>query len=206
MAPESLRCSGTVWHGRCFGIITDKFFSPFEKDVMDLWRETNWYAVHAKPRRESFGAANVAALGVEILLPQLKQDRLVRGYPRTKIKPLFAGYFFARFCPAVYLDLIRYALGILHVVSTSQFPIPLGDDVIASIRKRVQPDGYVRLSPASVRPGDWVVIEHGPFEGLIGEVVQQEDDGKRVAILLEMMMSARVSVEKRWLSGTPAVV
>lgn len=184
--------------------LPDIFFRC-SRDIMDLWRETNWYAVHAKVHRESFGAANVAALGVEVLLPQLKQEWLVRGFRRTRIKPLFAGYFFARFCPAAYLDQVRYALGILHVVSTSRFPIPLGDDVIVSIRQRVQPDGYVRLSPVSMCPGDRVAIEHGPFQGLIGQVVRQEDDGKRVTILLETMMSARVSLEKQWLSTTPAV-
>ena len=40
----------------------------------------------------------------------------------------------------------------------------------------------------------------GPFEGLMGRVEQEWDDGKRVAILLEGINKARVLIEKRWLS------
>jgi transcriptional antiterminator RfaH len=166
---------------------------------MDFWRETNWYAVHAKPHRESFAAANVAAVGVEVLLPKVKHERSVQGVPRTLIKPLFVGYFFARFCPAACLDLIRYSQSVLRVVSTGKFPIPIAEDVISSIQEGILSDGYVRLAEPLVRPGDQVEIEQGPFQGFMGKVVRQEDDGIRVTILLEALQQARVSIERRWL-------
>jgi transcriptional antiterminator RfaH len=175
-----------------------------DKSFMDLWQETNWYAVHAKAHRESFAAANVATVGVEVLLPKVKQETSVQGVSRTLIKPLFAGYFFARFCPVTSLDLIRYAQSVLQVVSTGQFPIPVAEDIIASIQERILADGYVLLAASSVKRGDWVEIEQGPFQGFMGKVEQEEHDRGRVTILLEAMMNARVSVEKRWLSATRA--
>lgn len=41
----------------------------------------------------------VCALGVETLLPRLEVERLMGGSARIMVKPLFPGYFFARFCP-----------------------------------------------------------------------------------------------------------
>jgi len=64
-----------------------------------FWREVNWFAIHAKPRRETFAAANICALGLGILFPQIKTDRLIGGSAQQIIKPLFPGYFFTRFCP-----------------------------------------------------------------------------------------------------------
>jgi hypothetical protein len=73
-------------------------FRPIVKSG-DLWRDTHWFAIHAKPRRENFAAINVCALGIGILLPRVKVERLVRGAAQQGTKPLFPGYFFARFCP-----------------------------------------------------------------------------------------------------------
>lgn len=169
-----------------------------------LSSETQWYAVHAKAHHESLAAANVAANGIEVFFPRVKQPRLVRGMARPCIKPLFAGYFFARFCPALGLDLVRYARGVLNVVSTARFPIPLDDEIVASIRAQLQPDGCLPMVAPAIRPGDWVTIEHGPFESLMGRIAHEEDDRTRVTILLETMSRARVSIEKRWLSLAPA--
>jgi transcriptional antiterminator RfaH len=169
-----------------------------------LSSETQWYAVHAKAHHESLAAANVATNGIEVFFPRVKQPRLVRGIARGFIKPLFAGYFFARFCPALGLDLVRYARGVLNVVSTGRFPIPLGEEIVASIQAQVQSNGCVEILAPTMRPGNWVAIEQGPFQGLMGQIAQEEDDRRRVTILLETMSRARVSVEKRWLSLAPA--
>jgi len=54
----------------------------------DLWRDINWFAIHAKPRRENFAAANIGALGIRILAPRVKVERLVRGSAQQGTKPL----------------------------------------------------------------------------------------------------------------------
>lgn len=165
----------------------------------------NWYAAQSKPHQEHLAAAGVAQLDIEVFLPKIKQEQLVGGVSRQVTKPLFLGYFFARFCPPVSLDAIRYARGVVRVVgSNSQMPIPLSDEIIEEIRARVQPDGFVLLAPKAFREGDKVVIEHGPFEGLMGRVEQESSDGRRVALLLEAISHARVSIEKRWLAPVDA--
>jgi len=169
---------------------------------MDFWNETNWFAIQAKPFRENLAAVGLAELDVEVFLPKIREEQSVCGVVRPVAKPLFAGYFFARFSPVTLLDTVRYAKGVLCVVGTRQFPVPIEAAVIQSIRDRVQDDGFVHLEHRPFRPGDKVSIEEGPFAGWIGKIERECDDQKRVVILLEAIHEARLLIE----SGRLAVV
>lgn len=170
----------------------------------DLWRDFNWFAIHAKPRREDFAATNLGALGIRILLPRVKVERLVRGAAQQRTKPLFPGYFFARFCPENSFESVKSSRGVLRVVSSGRFPIPVHDEVVQEIQERVQEDGFVRIRSQSLSPGTRVSIQSGPFEGMMGRVERELDDRKRVAILLETLLHARVLIERRWIEAAAA--
>jgi transcriptional antiterminator RfaH len=169
---------------------------------MDLWRETNWYAVQSKPHQENVAAARVAKLDTEVFLPKVKQERLVCGVWRLVARPLFPGYFFSKFCPLLLLDPVRYAPGVLRVVGNGRFPLPVDDAIVSQILSRVQSDGLIRLEQA-LRPGDKVLIEEGPFAGWMGKVEREWDDGRRVSILLEALQQARVLIEKHRIACAP---
>lgn len=166
---------------------------------MDIWHETNWFAVQTKPFRENVAAARVTKLDIETFLPQIRREQLVCGVRRLVARPLFPGYFFAQFCPILSLDAVVYAPGVSRVVGTSQSPIPLAAEVISQIRSHTQADGFVRLTPPSFQPGQRLRVEEGPFRGLIGRFEQEADDGRRVAVLLDAIHAARVLMERRWL-------
>jgi transcriptional antiterminator RfaH len=170
----------------------------------NLWNEPGWFALRAKPRRENFAVTNVNALGVETLLPRVKVERLIRGAARMAAKPLFSGYFFARFCPEHAFESVKHSRGVLQVVSSGRMPIPVPDNVIGEIQDRVQADGFIKIWRQSLKPGDQVSILDGPFEGIMGRVERELDDGRRVAILLETLLNARVLIERRWLTAEAA--
>jgi transcription antitermination factor NusG len=130
---------------------------------------------------------------------------MICGFARLVTKPLFPGYFFAQFCPLLSYEAVRYAHGVLRVVGDSRFPIPVKPEVIASIRARVQADGFIRLQAKPFMPGDSVTIGQGPLAGWIGRVERESDDGKRVAILLGVLKQARMLVRKCWLQPIEAV-
>ncbi len=167
----------------------------------DLWKDINWFAIHANPRRENFAAINIGSLGIGILLPRIKVERLVRGATQRGAKPLFPGYFFARFCPEDSFESVKGARGVLQVVSSGRLPIPVADKVIRDIQDRVQEDGFIRIHPQGLAPGTRVSIQSGPFEGMMGRVERELDDRKRVAILLETLLHARVLIERRWIEA-----
>jgi len=173
---------------------------------MDLLAETNWFAVQTKPFQEKLAAVGVAKLDVEVFLPRVQVERGVCGIVRLQTKPLFAGYFFARFCPLVSFDAVRYVRGVLRVVGTSRFPIPLDERVIQAIRARIEDDGFVRLASPSFRTGGRVCIDDGPWQGTIGKFEHEMNDGKRVTILLDAIHQARLLVEKKWLSAVADAV
>jgi transcription antitermination factor NusG len=170
----------------------------------DLWREVNWFAIHAKARRENFAATNIGALGIGILLPRVKVESLVRGVAQQGTKPLFPGYFFARFCPENSFESVKGARGVLRVVSSGRFPIPVHDEVVREIQDRVQEDGFIRIRPQGLVPGTRVTIQSGPFEGMMGRVERELDDRRRVAIFLETLLHARVLIERRWIEAEAA--
>jgi transcriptional antiterminator RfaH len=170
----------------------------------DFWREINWFAIHAKPRRENFAATNIGALGIGILLPRVKVERLVRGAAQQGTKPLFPGYFFARFCPENTFESVKAARGVLQVVSSGRIPIPVHDEVVREIQDRIQEDGLIRIHPQGLAPGTRVAIQSGPFEGMMGRIERELDDRKRVAIFLETLLNARVLIERRWIEAQAA--
>jgi transcriptional antiterminator RfaH len=166
---------------------------------LDFWRETSWFVVQTKAHQEPLAAARVAKLALEVFLPQLREERSVGRGIRRVIKALFPGYFFTRFCPLESLDAVRYAPGVLRVVVSGRFPIPVDDEIVRDIQDRVEEDGLIRIHPESLEPGDRVFIQCGPFEGMMGRVERELTDQKRVAILLETLLQARVLIERRWL-------
>ena len=104
--------------------------------------------MQTRPYHERLAVENVAKLDVEVFLPRIKQEQQVCGVPRLVTKPLFLGYFFARLCPLLSYDAVRYSLGVLRVVGTSRFPIPVEEQIISSIKKHVHTDGFIRLGLA----------------------------------------------------------
>jgi transcription antitermination factor NusG len=169
-----------------------------------IWWQSHWFAIHTKTRRESFAATNVCALSLDVFLPELKTDYIPRGVARHASKPLFVGYFFARFCPEVALEAVRRSRGVLRAVSSGRNPLPVNEDVIREIQSRVDADGYIRIRRRALMPGDLVSIEEGPFQGMMGRVERELDDRKRVAILMETLWQARVLIEKRYVKAEAA--
>jgi transcriptional antiterminator RfaH len=178
--------------------------SNAEVKSRDPWRNTSWFAIQAKPRRESFASKNIGALSIEVLLPRIKVERLIRGVAQQGIKPLFPGYFFARFCPENLVESVKATPGVLQVVSSGRLPIPVPDMVVREIQDRIQEDGLIRILPRALTPGTLVTIRSGPFEGMMGRVERELDDRKRVAIFLETLFNARVLIERRWLEAEAA--
>jgi transcriptional antiterminator RfaH len=168
--------------------------------TMQFWSDTNWFAIQARPHREQLAAAGVAKLDAPAFLPMIRQPQLVCGVERLVTKPLFTGYFFAKFAPALLLDTIRYTPGVLRVLGTAARPVPVDETIIAAIQGRLQADGFIHLESNPLKPGDRVIIGQGPLTGWIGQVEREWDDGKRVFILLEAIQQARVLVERRCLT------
>jgi transcriptional antiterminator RfaH len=176
---------------------SDKVSLPAASQRDDLWGRTHWYAVQSKPSREAFAAANVDRLGIPVLLPQFRHRYHRRGVRAIGVKPLFTGYFFARFTPSACLDKVRYARGVLRIVSSGHIALPVDDAVIEAIKAaRTGDDGLVEIGAPRLRAGARVRVEAGPLAGLFGVLERESDDHTRVTLLLEALHSAHVVIDR----------
>jgi transcriptional antiterminator RfaH len=169
------------------------------KQHHDFWREANWFAVQTKSHQESSASALVARLRSEIFLPRVREASPAGDGAQGATRILFPGYFFARFSPIELLEAVRYTPGVLRVVGSGRVPVVVVPEIISDIRARIHPDGYIRLKPKGFHPGDQVMIEQGPLEGLMGRVERESDGRERVTIFLAGLLHARVSVAKECL-------
>jgi transcriptional antiterminator RfaH len=173
---------------------------------MNLWRELNWYAVYSRPGREDQAAMNIGCLRLDLLLPKREAEKLVWGVPHQVLRPLFPRYLFVRFCPATHLHLIRYARGVSRIVSAGDVPLPVDAEIIRAIRSRICEQGFVKLGPQTLHPGERVIIQEGACRGLSGIFERELKDRERVILLLEAIeYQARVVIEKRYLKAAEAV-
>jgi transcriptional antiterminator RfaH len=163
--------------------------------------DMNWFAVHTKRFREALAVSSLTALGVEAFLPQVKVDSPSLAVIKRLSQPLFPAYCFARFIPETSLGTVEGARGVLHVIKAGLSPVPVEAVVIQEIKERVDSDGLIHLQPRTFRAGDRVLVQEGPFAGMLGQVETELDDRKRVAVLLKALWNARVLIEKQCLEA-----
>jgi len=166
--------------------------------------EINWFVIHAKRFREKLAVSSLSGLGLEVFLPMVKVECPEQEVIRVGSKPLFPGYLFARFSPAVCLDSVESARGVLFVIKSGSCPIPLDEGIVRDIQNRVDTDGLIRLRHSEFKPGDRVAIKNGPFAGMLARVEAEADERGRVAILMETLWQARVLIHKSWVEADTA--
>lgn len=143
-----------------------------------------WYCVRAKPRMETVAAATLQTLkSVEVFLPRTVRPKKIKCSP---IKPLFPGYFFARFDPIVHLRNVHFARGVSYVVRRKEIPVPVSPQVMLELRL-ISPDGILEIPDKPHRIGDKVKAIAGLFEGEQGAVTQLIPSRERIKVLFEIL-------------------
>jgi transcriptional antiterminator RfaH len=174
---------------------------------MNVWLDSNWFAVNTKQHQEETAAFNIKRLGVEVLLPKISSIKSMLGTTRPISSPMFPCYLFAQFSPERFLHSIRYARGVRRVVSAGDVPVPVDSSIISSIQSRIDTCGFVELTPHEFSIGAEVLIQEGSLRGLTGVFERELSGQKRVVILLKSLeYQAHVFVEKRFLSSVPETV
>lgn len=153
-----------------------------------------WYAVHTQVKSENKAEFNLIRQGYEVYCPQVKKYRRHARKTDVITVPLFPGYIFAL------LDIDKQAwrsingtYGVCYLVGTGDRPSPVPEGLVEAIAARQAADGGVELPHSVFQAGDKVVIDGGPFKGLVGEFMRLKDS-ERVLVLLDIM-GRKVSTE-----------
>jgi transcriptional antiterminator RfaH len=146
--------------------------------------ELNWYVVATKARCEKIARENLERQGFQVMLPEIKINKRQRGARREVKEPMFPSYVF------VSLVLgrddsapIRSTVGCVGIVRFGLRPQALPRHVVSTLLEMGEnPIEYRK----SIRPGDKVLFEEGPFMGL--EAIYSLSKGSdRVEVLLSFL-------------------
>ncbi len=161
----------------------------------------SWYAVNTKAHCEAFACASLDRLGVEVFLPILKEQKVLRGYRHSTTSPLFPRYLFAKFEVPSQLRAVTYARGVKNIVTFGGGPSMVDESIIHAIRSQTT-NGVIEISEDRFSPGQIVRIQGGPLCGLEAVFEKKLDGTSRAVLLLKAMsFQARVILESQYVAN-----
>ena len=153
---------------------------------------SNWYLIHTKIRQERVALENLERQGFECFLPLIRAEKLRRGALQIVQEALFPRYLFIRLGTGLESQswaLIRSTLGLSRLVTFSQIPAKIDDDLVAARRSQSEASEVVLRH---FEPGEQVVVTDGPFVGV--ESIYQMADGEGRVMLLLNILSKQVKM------------
>jgi transcriptional antiterminator RfaH len=156
-----------------------------QRDGIAVSIQDRWFALYTKPHKEHLVRDLVSAQEIEVYLPEI--DVKTRRRDRRDKRPFFPHYLFARLDPQDgMITKIRWTPGLRCIVSMGGRPMPVSDEIVQGIRRRLATMPQVE-SEDVFRHGDIVHIRRGPLEGLDAIFDRRLSAQGRVRVLLELM-------------------
>ena len=152
-----------------------------------------WYALQSKPMKEGFLAEQLRLKGIESYYPFL---RIQPVNPRArKIKPYFPGYVFGRINLQEHRQDRLWLPGLAGMVCFDGIPSHIPDNVIDAIRHRVdQVNAAGGGLLETLKPGDPIKIQEGPFRGYEAILDARLSGEARVRVLLTFLNRSQIPV------------
>jgi len=143
----------------------------------------DWYLVYTKPRAESEAKTHLARQGFEVLLPKLREQRIVRKRLQWVEEPLFKRYVFVGGATDAAWSAVRSTRGASHIVRFGGQMTKIPMDLVQSL---AQMGELIEAGVPMFTHGQTVRIGVGAFAGL--EAVFQMSDGhERAQVLLQIL-------------------
>ena len=175
-----------------------------------------WYAAQTNPRCEAKAVAGLKEHGFSTFLPVETKWKRSRSKARERVNtPLFTGYLFVGLCPGQSLYHVRQIDGVRGLVlcgqgvpaeinarfvydlqarqAAGEFNLTRGDRDAPTKRPKTT-KGEAASKWTELPDGEMVRVISGPFDGLIGQMVAADDQG-RVALMLEAAFAGRVVID-----------
>jgi transcription antitermination factor NusG len=151
-----------------------------------------WFALWTRSRHEQVVRQELASKQIEAFLPTMPSWRRWKDRKKKIDWPLFPGYCFARFDPAVPLPVLRCA-GVVSIVSFAGQPAPIPDIELESIR--LLTGSELQFDPCPlIREGMTVEVIHGPLRGVVGRLIRKDAHRSRLVLSVDLIGQA-VSVD-----------
>lgn len=147
--------------------------------------QENWFALYTKPHKEYLVRDLLRQQGIEVYLPETRAA--VRRRDRRQKRPFFPHYLFARLNPHNSLMAkVRWTPGLRRVVSAGGKPVPVPNEVMAHVRRRLAAMA-VEEPEGPFKKGDVVRVQRGIFEGLDAVFDRSLSAEGRARVFLQLM-------------------
>ncbi len=132
----------------------------------------SWFAIYVKARHELKVLDALKWKEIECYLPMRKELRQWSDRKKMVEEPLIRGYIFVRLDLRHYYDVLVVP-GVISFVSFGKQPAEIPDYQIEDLKIFLKNGSQqVEVTNEFVRKGEFVKVNHGPFQNAIGEVVQ----------------------------------
>ena len=154
----------------------------------------HWYVIQTKPKKEEVAVSHLERESIEVFFPKIEAISIVYGKSRKVIKALFPNYIFVHFDPFVSYRLVRWASGVSRVLGFDDGPVPVDDQVIEIIKRRVDKNCVARKA-LHFKAKDRIRIRSGHLKDLMGIFDRWASEEGRVKVLLDLLSyNARVEL------------
>jgi transcriptional antiterminator RfaH len=160
-----------------------------------------WIVVNTQTNREALAERNLLNQHYEVYQPLIrKQVRHARRVQHV-LRPLFPGYLFVRFNPSeTRWRPILSTPGVRSVVRTGDVPCLVAERLIADLKAR-EKDGVIARSASPRQIGEAVRVAHGPFDGLIGRIIELPENDRLVVLMHFLNRPVEVRISEDHLSA-----
>ncbi|WP_089422651.1 transcription termination/antitermination protein NusG [Pseudosulfitobacter pseudonitzschiae] len=146
-----------------------------------------WFVAQLRPQGLERARAHLQRQGIEVFNPEMLAVAKRAGVQRQSRKPLFPGYIFVNFDPAVPgWSAINSTRGVARLIlSDPRRPQPLPSALIAGLKQRC--DKSDLLAPSiDLDIGDRIRVLAGPFADLV-TTIDTLAGPERIGILIDLM-------------------
>ncbi|MGO8780309.1 MAG: transcription termination/antitermination protein NusG [Rhodomicrobium sp.] len=142
-----------------------------------------WLVAATHPHRETQAVENLERQSFHVYCPMTAKHIRHARRAYDALRPLFPGYIFVE-QPQLWRPLLS-TIGVRAVVMSDDRPAKLPAGFVESLRAR-EVDGCICKPEAPFQIGQQVTIQGGPFDGLIGQIMEMRPND-RILVLLDLL-------------------
>lgn len=147
-------------------------------------QEKAWYALYTRPKAEFKAAEQLNSIGVKNYLPAITKIRQWSDRKKKITEPLLKGYIFIYATEKERGNSLEEN-SIIRCVFDHGRPARIPEWQIDNLRKMLSQDADFFINDGLV-PGAKVKIKDGPFEGIIGVILENENE-KNLAVSIDLL-------------------
>ena len=146
----------------------------------------NWYLIQTKPKAHLIASKQLERQNFETFLPLILKTSKSSNKFVTKTVPLFPSYLFiGSNLEKIPWKSVNATRGVSKVVTLDGNYRPLNDEIVLGLKTQCDSNNILKKG-TSLKAGDRVKIEIGPFSDFICEVEKIKDD-QRIWVFLELL-------------------